>query len=69
MENEPTIIEEYWDTQPFKDYVAYVSLSSNVIAQWLEEAGVGEKWEEQVQAMRQQGYLSGENTTYNPDLS
>ena len=69
MENEPTIIEEYWNTQPFKDYVAYVSLSANVIAQWLEEAGVGEIWEEQVRAMRQQGYLSGENKSYPQDLS
>lgn len=68
MENEPTIIEEYWDTQPFKDYVAYVSLSSNVIAQWLEEAGVAKKWDEQMQAMRQQGQLTGDNTTYDKDM-
>lgn len=69
MEHEPPEIVEYWDTQPFKDYVAYVSLSSNVIMQWLEEAGVSQKWEEQVQEMRSQGYLTGENTSYPQDLS
>lgn len=69
MEHEPPEIIEYWDTQPFKDYVAYVSLSSNVIMQWLEEAGVGKKWEKQVQDMKSRGLLTGENKSYPQDLS
>lgn len=60
---------EYWDTQPFKDYVALRLHDSNVINQWIQEAGEAHNWSDQLQELRSQGYLTGGNTTYDQDMA
>jgi hypothetical protein len=59
---------EYDELEVF-DYVGHVLRSSNIINQWIEEAGEANNWNEQIQELQRQGFLSGENTTYDPNMS
>ena len=59
---------EYWDRQPFEDYVAMRLHDANVINQWIQEAGEAHRWDEQMNELRLQGYLTGQNTTYDKDM-
>lgn len=52
-----------------QDYVDYVNIDKGVFVQWVEEAGEAHEWDKQVRKMKEKGYLSGENTGYDPEMS
>jgi hypothetical protein len=61
--------DDCWDTQPFEDYVAMRLHESSVINQWIQEAGEAHDWNGQIRALQQEGYLTGDNTSYDENLS